>query len=101
MIDSIPTDSEREPQARAADASTFPTDLAAAYALGYGDGERLVEAQGRDASDESLALVCMRYLAHAEARPASPADQAYLAGVRDAAADNLPSPPIEPYRHAA
>jgi hypothetical protein len=101
MSDRIPTENEREPQVRAADASRFPTELAAAYALGYGDGERLVKAEGQDASDESLAPICARYLAHAEAMPASPADQAYLAGVRDAAADNLPSPPAEPNRHAA
>ena len=101
MSDRIPTENQREPQARATDASTFPTELAAAYALGYGDGERLARAQGQDALDESLAPICARYVAHVEAAHPSPADEAYLAGVRDAAAGNLPSPPSEPYCHAA
>ena len=99
MSDRSTTESDREPPARAADANAFPTELAAAYALGYGDGERLATAQ--DPSDASLAPIRARYVAHAEATNPSPADEAYLAGVRDAAAGNLPSPPSEPYRHAA
>jgi hypothetical protein len=67
--------------------------------LGYADGRRLLTAQER--AEDCLVSVRARYLAHVEAAELSPADQAYLAGVRDAAADNLPSPPSEPYRHAA
>ena len=98
MPDSIPPESGREPRARAGDATAVPDEPAAAYVLGYADGQRLLRTQG--APDGSLEPVRARYLALVEAAPLSPAGQAYLAGVRDAAADNLPSPPSE-RRHAA
>ncbi len=92
MTDAIPA--ERNPQ------SPIPDDPAAAYVLGYADGRRLVSDQA-DASNS----IHDRFLAHVDAERPSPAEQAYVAGVRDAAADNLPSPPHEhyesPYRHAA
>jgi hypothetical protein len=94
MPDAIPSESEREPSAaRPGDASAVPDEPTAAYVLGYADGQRLLKAP--DASDASLQKVHARYGAHAEAAQPSPAEQAYLAGVRDAAADNLPSPPPE------
>ncbi|MGH7125950.1 MAG: hypothetical protein ACREFI_16365 [Stellaceae bacterium] len=79
----------------------IPDQPIAAYTLGYADGRRLVSGK----MDDSLALIRARFLAHVEATQPSPAEQAYVAGVRDAAADNFPSPPHEPsesrYRHAA
>jgi hypothetical protein len=98
MPDSIFSANDREPAARPGDATTVPDDPAEAYALGYADGRRLFQTQ--DASDEALEPVRARYLALANAEQLSPAEQAYLAGARDAAADNLPSPPPE-HRHAA
>jgi hypothetical protein len=91
MPDAIPSQSEREP-------SAVPDEPVAAYVLGYADGRRLLKPQ--DASDASLEKVRGRYGALAVAAQPSPAEQAYLAGVRDAAADNLPSPPPEQRRAA-
>ena len=76
--------------------TAIPFEPAAAYVLGYADGRRLMSGQ----SEESLRPIRARFLAHVEAVRPSSAEQAYVAGVRDAAADNLPSPP-EPYRDAA
>lgn len=97
MPDSILSESDREPKARTHDLTAIPNDPADAYALGYADGHCLLKAE--DASEASLKKVRARYLALADAALLSPADQAYLAGVRDAAADNLPCPPE--HRHAA
>ena len=78
-----------------------PFDPVAAYALGYADGRQLVSGQG----EKSLRPIRDRFLAHVEAEHPTAAERAYVAGVRDAAADNLPSPPQEPYdspyQHAA
>ena len=79
----------------------IPAEPAAAYTLGYADGRRLVSGQ----PDDILKSIRARFLAHVEAAQPSPAEQAYVSGVRDAAADNFPSPPhepyVSPYRHAA
>lgn len=77
-------------------ATVIPFEPAAAYVLGYADGRRLMSGQPED----SLQPIRARFLAHVDAEHPSAAEQAYVAGVRDAAADNLPSPP-EPYRDAA
>ena len=94
MTDRIPPETDREPAARS---TVIPFEPAAAYVLGYADGRRLVSGQ----SEESLRPIRARFLAHVDAAHPSSAEQAYVAGVRDAAADNLPSPPAEPYRQAA
>ena len=91
MTDRIPPASDRE------SATIIPFEPCAAYVLGYADGRCLMSGQ----SEESLQPIRARFLAHVDAVGPSFAEQAYLAGVRDAAADNLPSPPPEPYRHAA
>jgi hypothetical protein len=79
----------------------IPADPIAAYTLGYADGRRLVGGQ----AGESLTSIRARFLAHMESAQPSAAERAYVAGVRDAAADNFPSPPQEPseapIRHAA
>jgi hypothetical protein len=85
MTDTIPVERNRQ--------SPIPGNPIAAYALGYADGRRLVNGHG----GESLRPMRERFLAHVEAKHPTPAEQAYVAGVRDAAADNLPSPPQEPY----
>lgn len=92
MTDSIPR-SDVEPAARL---TVIPFEPAAAYVLGYADGRRLLSGP----ADETLQSIRTRFLAHVEVEHPSSAEQAYIAGVRDAAADNLPSPP-EPCRHAA
>ena len=98
MNDKLPTESDREPESSSI---PIPDDAVAAYTLGYADGRRLVSGQ----ADDNLKSIRARFLAHAEAAQPSPAEQAYIAGVRDAAADNFPSPPhepyVSPYRHAA
>jgi hypothetical protein len=98
MLDSLSSANDREPSARPSDATAVPADPADAYALGYADGRRLFQTS--DASDDALKFIRARYLALTDATQLSPAEQAYLAGARDAAADNLPSPPPE-HRHAA
>jgi hypothetical protein len=87
-------ETDRKPATRSA---FIPVEPAAAYALGYADGRRLLSGR----SQESLRAIRARFLAHVEAAHPSAAEQAYVAGVRDAAADNLPSPPTEPHRRAA
>lgn len=98
MNDELPPKSDRDP---ATEPDPIPADPTAAYTLGYADGRRLVGGQ----ADDALASIRARFLAHVEAAQPSRAEQAYVAGVRDAAADNFPSPPREPcetpYRHAA
>ena len=94
MTDRTSFETGRETAARS---TVIPFEPSAAYALGYADGRRLMSGQPED----SLRAIRARFLAHVEAELPSLAEQAYLAGVRDAAADNLPSPPTEPYRHAA
>ena len=98
MPDTIPAKRGREPRARAYNPAAVPDEPATAYELGYADGRRLMSAEDR--ADTSLGPVRARYLALADAVQLSPAGQAYLAGLRDAAADNLPAPPLE-HRHAA
>ncbi len=97
MNDKLPPKSDRDP---AFQPDPIPTDPVAAYTLGYADGRRLVSGQADD-----MKSIRARFLAHVEATQPSPAEQAYVAGVRDAAADNFPSPPQQPYetpyRHAA
>ena len=90
MTDRTSPETDRE---SAAPASVIPFEPAAAYVLGYADGRRMLSGQ----PEESLRAVRARFLAHVDAAQPSPAEQAYLAGVRDAVADNFPSPPQEPY----
>ena len=96
MNDKLPLESDRDTQP-----DPIPADPKAAYTLGYADGRRLVGGQAGD----SLTSIRARFLAHTEAAQPSAAERAYVAGVRDAAADNFPCPPQEPYeapiRHAA
>jgi hypothetical protein len=99
MTEKDPFETERKPATPRRNPGSIPSQPAGAYALGYEDGRRLLQAQDRP--DAALERVRARYLACVEAARPTPADQAYLAGVRDAAADNLPSPPSEPYRRAA
>ena len=87
-------ETDREPSTSS---TVIPFEPRAAYALGYADGRRLLS----DQPDASLRLARQRFLAHAEALNPTAAEVAYLAGFRDAAADNLPSPPDESYRSAA
>ncbi len=93
MTDRTSPETERETATRTI---VIPVDPAAAYVLGYADGRRLMSGQ----AEETLRPIRARFLAHVDAERPSSAEQAYVAGVRDAAADNLPSPP-EPFRHAA
>ncbi|HXP72889.1 MAG TPA: hypothetical protein VN823_01990 [Stellaceae bacterium] len=98
MNDELPPESDREP---AYQLDPIPADPIAAYTLGYADGRRLLCGQ----ADNNLKSIRARFLAHVDAAQPSPHEQAYVSGVRDAAADNFPSPPHEPYvspfRHAA
>jgi hypothetical protein len=93
MTDAIPAERNRQ--------SPIPDDPIAAYTIGYADGRRLL---GREV-DQTLKSIRDRFVAHMEAAHPSRAEQAYVAGVRDAAADNFPSPPHEscesPVRRAA
>lgn len=93
MTDRTSLEIDRETATRT---TVIPFEPAAAYVLGYADGRRLMSGQ----AEETLRAIRARFLAHVDAQHPSSAEQAYVAGVRDAAADNLPSPP-EPYRHAA
>lgn len=93
MTDAIPVERNRQ--------SPFPDNPVTAYGLGYADGRCLISAPVSDASRP----IRDRVLAHIDVAHPTAAEQAYVAGVRDAAADNLPSPPREPYeplyQHAA
>ena len=103
MNDKAPPESDREETTRAAEHNPIPAEPISAYALGYADGRRLLKAH--EPANESLTTIRARYLAHVEANRPTFAERAYVAGVRDAAADNLPYPPTEPdaraHRHAA
>ena len=77
-------------------------DVAAAYVVGYADGITLLHSDGHDQSPvEPLERTYARYLCNVELEHPTPGTHAYIAGFRDAAADNLPSPPheIEPQIH--
>ena len=104
MTDSIPSEIDSTPEIdreTIACATAVPFELSAAYALGYADGRLMLSGK----SEESLPLIRARIHAHVDAVQPSAAEQAYVAGVRDAVADNFPSPPQEPHqapqRHAA
>jgi hypothetical protein len=71
-------------------------DVAAAYVAGYADGLTLLHSDGHDqARVEPLERIYARYLRYVELQPPTPEARAYVAGFRDAAADNLPCPPRE------
>ena len=77
-------------------------DVAAAYVAGYADGITLLHSDGHDQAPVGpLERTYARYLCNVELEHPSPGTRAYIAGFRDAAADNLPSPPheIEPQIH--
>lgn len=79
-------------------------DVAAAYVAGYADGITLLHSDGHDqAPIEPLTRIYARYLCNIELEHPTPGTRAYIAGFRDAAADNLPCPPheIEPQVHRA
>jgi hypothetical protein len=68
--------------------------VAAAYGAGYADGSALLHMDGNDQSSvEPFHRIHARYLSHAELEHPSPEARTYIAGFRDAAADNLPCPP--------
>ena len=77
-------------------------DVAAAYVAGYADGITLLHSDGHDqAPVEPLERIYARYLSNLELEHPTPGTRAYIAGFRDAAADNLPCPSheIEPQIH--
>jgi len=77
-------------------------DVAAAYVAGYADGITLLHSDGHEQAPlERLERIYARYLCNVELEHPTPGTCAYIAGFRDAAADNLPSPPheIEPQIH--
>jgi hypothetical protein len=76
-------------------------DMAAAYVAGYADGLTLLHSDGHDQpAVEPLERIYARYLRYVELDPATPEARVYVAGFRDAAADNLPCPPHEIESHA-
>jgi hypothetical protein len=77
-------------------------DVATAYVAGYADGITLLHSDGHDqAPVEPLERIYARYLCNVELEHPTPGTRAYIAGFRDAAADNLPCPPheIQPQIH--
>jgi hypothetical protein len=80
-------------------------DVAAAYLAGYTDGITLLHLKGHNYSSHSptepLQRIQDRYLGYIELEHPTPEAHAYVAGFRDAAADNLPCPPheVEPQVH--
>ena len=69
------------------------SDMAAAYVAGYADGNTLLHLVGHDHSAaEPLERIHARYLGYIELEHPTPEARAYVAGFRDAAADNLPCP---------
>lgn len=71
-------------------------DVAPAYVAGYADGLTLLHSDGHcQAPVEPLERIYARYLRYVELEPPTPEARAYVAGFRDAAADNLPCPPQE------
>jgi len=78
------------------------SDVAAAYLVGYADGLTLLHLKGHNHSRaERLQCIQDRYLGYIELENPTPEARAYVAGFRDAAADNLPCPPheVEPQVH--
>ena len=73
-------------------------DVAAAYLAGYTDGITLLHLKGHA---DRLQRIQDRYLGYIELEHPTPEACAYVAGFRDAAADNLPCPPheVEPQVH--
>jgi hypothetical protein len=71
-------------------------DVSAAYVAGYADAVALLRPDEHDhAPAEPLGRIHARYLCYAELQQPTPEARAYVAGFRDAAADNLPCPPHE------
>ena len=69
-------------------------DLVAVYVAGYADGLTLMRSDGHDrAIAEPLERIYARYLRYVELAPPTSEARVYVAGFRDAAADNLPHPP--------
>ena len=76
------------------------SDMAAAYVAGYADGNTLLHLVGHDHSAaEPLQRIHARYLGYIELEHPTQEARAYVAGFRDAAADNLPCPPHEIESH--
>jgi hypothetical protein len=76
-------------------------DMTAAYVAGYADGITLLHLEGHNHSAaEPLQRIHARYLGYIELEHPTPEARAYVAGFRDAAADNLPCPPYEIESHA-
>ena len=72
------------------------SDVAATYVAGYADGITLLHLEGHNHSPaEPLQRIHARYLGYIELENPTPETRAYVAGFRDAAADNLPCPPHE------
>jgi len=72
------------------------SDVAAAYLAGYADGITLLHLEGHNHSPaEPLQRIQDRYLGYSKQEHPTPEARAYVAGFRDAAADNLPCPPHE------
>ena len=85
------------PTERSASENNAGYDVAAAYVAGYADGIALLHSDGHDQAPlEPLERIYARYLRYVELEPPTPEAHAYVAGFRDAAADNLPCPPHEP-----
>jgi hypothetical protein len=77
-------------------------DVAGAYVAGYADGITLLHLEGHNHSPaEPLQRIHARYLCYVELDHPTVRERSYIAGFRDAAADNLPCPPhqIEPQVH--
>jgi len=84
------------PGTRARRAARNTNVVAPAYVAGYADGLTLLHSDGHDqAPVEPLERIYARYLCYVELEPPTPEARAYIAGFRDAAADNLPCPPHE------
>jgi hypothetical protein len=70
--------------------------VAGRYVAGYADGMILLHQDGHDqVFPEPLERIYARYLSHVGLERSTPEARAYIAGFRDAAADNLPCPPRE------
>ena len=76
------------------------SDVVAAYLAGYADGITLLHLKGHNHSPAEP-LLQDRYVGYIELEHPTPEVRAYVAGFRDAAADNLPCPPheVEPQFH--
>lgn len=71
-------------------------DVGGAYVAGYADGVTLLHLDGHDHSPAGpLQRIHARYLECVELEHPTADACAYMAGFRDAAADNLPCPPHE------